>query len=236
MVILGLTGSIGMGKTTAARVFRDLGVPVYDADGAVHDLLAAGGAAVAGVEAAFPDVVQGGAVDRQALGRRVFDDPAALARLEAILHPMVRRRQVRFLQAASRRGCRLVVLDVPLLLETGGDGRCDGVVVVSAPTAVQRQRVLRRPGMTAARFDSILARQMPDAEKRRRADFVVATGLGRRFSLRSISDIVRVAETWRGSHWPPHWAPSRRRRRPRRGRVPVQRQAVPGHRRDDSGA
>jgi dephospho-CoA kinase len=235
MVILGLTGSIGMGKSTAARNFRDLGVPVHDADAAVHGFLAAGGAAVAAVEAAFPGVVQDGAVDRKALGRQVFGDGEALKRLEGILHPMVRRHKTSFLRHAAGRGEHLVVLDVPLLFETGGEHNCDAVVVVSAPAAVQRQRVLRRPGMTAAQLDSILARQMPDAEKRRRADFVVATGLGYRFSLRSIAEIVTVTADWRGTCWPPRRAAAYRPQRPARHGVPVLRQAIPGHLRDHSG-
>ena len=236
MVILGLTGSIGMGKSTAARVFRDLGVPVHDADRTVHGLLAAGGAAVVDVAAAFSGVAEDGAVDRRALGRQVFDDAAALARLEAILHPMVRRDTEKFLRVAAGRGAPLVVLDVPLLLETGGDRNCDGIVVVSAPAAVQRQRVLRRPGMTTAMLASILARQMPDVEKRRRADFVVATGLGYRFSLLSITEIVKVTATWRGTRWPPRGGSARGRRRPRRHGIRALRQAIPGHRRDPLGA
>lgn len=230
MVILGLTGSIGMGKSTAARVFRGLGVPVHDADRTVHRLLAAGGAAVGEVAAAFPEAAVDGAIDRKALGRQVFDDAQALTRLEAILHPMVRRDKEAFLRATAGRGAPLAVLDVPLLLETGGERNCDGVVVVSAPAMVQRQRVLRRPGMTPALLASILSRQMPDAEKRRRADFVVATGLGYRFSLLSIAEIVKVTATWRGTHWPPSGLSARRRRRPRRTGIPALRQAVPGHR------
>jgi dephospho-CoA kinase len=230
MVILGLTGSIGMGKSTAARVFRNLGVPVHDADKAVHRFLAVGGAAVAEVAAAFPEAAADGAIDRRALGRQVFDNAAALTRLEAILHPMVRRHKETFLRAMAGRGAPLVVLDVPLLLETGGDRNCDGVVVVSAPAIVQRQRVLRRPGMTPALLDSILGRQMPDAEKRRRADFVVATGLGYRFSLLSVAEIVKLTATWRGTHWPPSGLSARRRRRPRRPGIPALRQTLPGHR------
>ena len=195
MVILGLTGSIGMGKSAAARAFRRLGVPVHDADKAVHALLAEGGEAVAAVAEAFPGVVRDGAVDRQALARRVFDDDDALARLEDLLHPLVRRSEQRFLKAARAHGRRVVVLDIPLLFETGGEDRCDAVVVVSAPAFVQAQRVLKRPGMTRKRLESILARQMPDAEKRRRADFIVPTGLGLDFSLRVVREIVRVARS-----------------------------------------
>jgi len=186
MKVLCLTGSVGMGKTTAARLLRRLGVPVHDADAEVHRLLGPGGAAVEAVEAAFPGVRQGRAIDRAALGRLVFADPAALRRLEAILHPMVRQAERRFLAAARRQRRRLVVLDIPLLFETGGERRCDGVLVVSAPRAIQLARVMTRPGMTKARLAGVEARQMPDAQKRRRADFIISTGLGKRHSLRAL--------------------------------------------------
>lgn len=192
MVILGLTGSIGMGKTTAANMLRRLGVPVHDADATVHRLLGRGGAAVPLVEAAFPGVVRDGAVDRAALGRRVFDDPEALRRLEAILHPLVRRAERRFLARSAAARVPIVVLDIPLLFETGAERRCDATIVVTAPRFVQRARVLRRPGMTAARLAAIEARQMPDAEKRRRADFIVRTGRDRRATLRALIRIVRL--------------------------------------------
>ncbi len=203
MVILGLTGSIGMGKSTVAEDFRGLHVPVHEADRAVHGLLGKDGRAVAAVEAAFPKVVLDGAVDRQALAERVFDNPEALKRLEAILHPMVRDEEYAFLNATADEGRRLAVLDIPLLYETGAQERCDAVVVVSASEAVQRERVLERPGMTRQRFEDILTRQMPDAEKRRRADFVVDTGHGRSHGLREIDKIVRVTKRWQGTHWPP---------------------------------
>jgi dephospho-CoA kinase len=203
MVILGLTGSIGMGKTTAAKIFRRLGVPVHDADAAVHRLLGPGGKAVAAVEAAFPGVARDGAVDRAELGRRVFGDPAALARLEALLHPAVRRAALDFLRRQARRRRPLVVLDIPLLFETGGERLCDATLVVSAPPAVQAARVLSRPGMTRQRLDAILAQQMSDREKRRRADFVVRTGLGKRDTLRALAAIVRLARSWPGRRWPP---------------------------------
>ncbi len=163
MFVLGLTGSIAMGKSTAAATFRALTVPVFDADRAVHRLLAPGGAAVAAVAAAFPGCARDGAIDRRALGRLAFAEPAALARLEAILHPKVRSLERRFLArcAAARRP--LVVLDIPLLLETGGERLVDAVAVTSAPPAVQAQRVLGRPGMTAERLAAIRARQLPDA-------------------------------------------------------------------------
>jgi dephospho-CoA kinase len=191
MIILGLTGSLGMGKSTAAGMFRRLGVPVHDSDAAVHRLLGRRGAAVAAVAAAFPGVTRAdGAVDRPALGARVFGDGAALKRLERILHPLVRRSQQRFLAAARARRAPLVVLDVPLLFETGGERRCDAVAVVSAPAFLQRRRVLARPGMSEERFRSVLAKQMPDWEKRRRADFVLPSGLGRAVTFRRIKRLV----------------------------------------------
>ncbi len=190
MVVLGLTGSIGMGKSAAATALRRLGVPVHDADAAVHGFLGRGGAAVGAVARAFPGVVADGQVDRRALGRRVFGDAAALERLEAILHPLVRRSEQRFLRAAAARRRPVAVLDIPLLFETGGDRRCDAVIVVSAPPFVQEARVLRRPGMTAGRLRAVRARQLPDAEKRRRADFVVPTGLDKRVALRHLAAIV----------------------------------------------
>jgi dephospho-CoA kinase len=192
MIVLGLTGSVGMGKSTAAAMLRRLGVPVHDADATVHRLLAPGGAAVAAVAKAFPDTRRkDGGIDRVALGRRVFADGKALQRLERILHPLVRRSQQRFLAAARGRREPLVVLDVPLLFEGGGDSRCDKVIVVSAPAPVQRARVMARPGMTEARFRAILAKQMPDREKRRRADYVVPSGLGRALTYRKLGQIVR---------------------------------------------
>lgn len=192
MKILGLTGSIGMGKSTAAALVRRLGVPVHDADATVHRLLARGGAAVAQIETAFPGVVREGAVDRQELGRRVFGQPAELRCLEAILHPLVRRAETAFLKRHRRYGTPLVVLDIPLLFETGGDRRCDAVAVVSCPAFLQAQRVLRRPGMTDARLAAIRAQQMSDREKRRRADFVLPSGAGKAPVLRGLKRIVTV--------------------------------------------
>jgi dephospho-CoA kinase len=191
MKVIGLTGSIGMGKTTAAGLLRRMGIPVHEGDAAVHRLLGAGGEAVAEVAAAFPGTVHAGRVDRRALGARVFDDPEALARLEAILHPRVRRSAAAFLARARRRRQPVVVLDVPLLFETGGEAACDATVVLTAPAFVQAARVLARPGMTRARYRDILARQMPDAEKRARADFVIPTGLGRRCTLRALERMVK---------------------------------------------
>jgi dephospho-CoA kinase len=190
MIVLGLTGSIGMGKSAAASAFRRLGIPVYDADRAVHRLTRRGGAAVAAVEKAFPGVVKNGAVDRVELGGRVFKNPAALKRLEAILHPMVRAEEGRFLTKHRARRTPVVVLDIPLLLETGGEKRCDAVIVVSAPQFLQDRRVMKRPGMTRERLAEVKAQQMPDAEKRRRADFVVQTGLDRRSSMVALRRVL----------------------------------------------
>jgi dephospho-CoA kinase len=201
MIILGLTGSIGMGKTTAAKMLRQLGVPVHESDAAVHRLLGPRGGAVGKVAALFPDALREGPagryIDRKALGARVFADPAALRRLEAVLHPLVRADSERFLKRMRARREPLAVLDVPLLFETGGEARCDAVAVVSAPAVLQRQRVLRRPGMTPQRLAQVLAQQMPDAEKRRRADFVISTGQGRGVTLRALQRMVRLL---RGGH------------------------------------
>ncbi len=192
MIVLGLTGSIGMGKTTVAKMLRRMGLPLHDADRAVHRLLARGGAGVAAVEAAFPGVVANGAVDRERLAGQVFEDRAALKRLEGILHPAVRRATRTFLGRQVRAGRRLVVLDIPLLFETGSEAICDAVAVVTAPPFVQRGRVMGRRGMTAVRFQAILAKQMPDREKRRRADFVVKTGLSKAETLRQLRAIVTL--------------------------------------------
>lgn len=191
MIVLGLTGSVGMGKSTAAAMLRRMGLPVHDSDAAVHRALARGGAAVAAVDGAFPGVVVDGAVDRRLLGERVFGDAAALDRLEGLVHPVARAALDRFLRACARRRRALAVLDVPLLFEVGLDARCDATVVVSAPGFVQAARVLSRPGMTRGRLDGILARQLPDGEKRRRADFVVPTGAGRRRTLRGLRGVVK---------------------------------------------
>jgi dephospho-CoA kinase len=191
VIVLGLTGSIGMGKSTAASTLRRMGLPVHDADRSVHALLARGGAAVGAVEAAFPGVTRDGAVDRTDLGRRVFGDDAALKRLETILHPMVQAEERRFLQSCRARRRPLAVLDIPLLFETEGERRCDAVVALTAPQFLQDQRVLKRKGMSRQRLGEIRARQMPDAEKRRRADYVVQTGLGKRASWAALRRIVR---------------------------------------------
>lgn len=220
MIILGLTGSIGMGKSFAAKAFRRIGVPVHDADAAVHRLMACGGAAVEEVDAAFPGVVSKGAVDRSKLAKRVFNDPAALAKLEAVLHPRVRALALDFMKRQARRRSPVVVLDIPLLFETGGEALCDAVIVVSAPASIQAARVLSRQGMTKARFQAILAKQVPDREKRRRADFVVQTGRSKGETLRCLSTIVRLVRRRRAGHWPPSAYRSRRgaRYRPAKGR------------------
>jgi dephospho-CoA kinase len=193
LIVLGLTGSIGMGKSTAAAMLRRLGVPLFDADLAVHRLLAPSGAAVSAVSAAFPGVEsEAGGIDRVLLGQRVFTNPAALKRLEAILHPMVAAEERRFLARLRARRVPLAVLDIPLLFETGAERRCDYVLVVSAPALVQRQRVMRRPGMTEIRLNAILRTQMPDHRKRQRADFVVPTGAGRGLTLRRLKSIIRL--------------------------------------------
>lgn len=191
MLVLGLTGGIGMGKSTAAAIFRRARVAVFDADAEVHRLQARGGRAVPTIAAAFPGTVADGVVDRARLRRAVIGDRAALARLEAILHPLVRDAQRRFIAAARRRGAALVVLDIPLLFETGGQRRVDRVVVVSAPPAVQRHRVRMRGKMDDAQISAIIGRQMPDREKRRLADYVVQTGLSRHHAQRAVRRLVR---------------------------------------------
>jgi dephospho-CoA kinase len=191
MRVLGLTGSIGMGKSTAANAFRRLRVPVFDADATVHRLQGRGGAAVRPIEAAFPGTTKDGRVDRAALRAVVLADPAARKRLEAIVWPLVRKAERAFLAAARRRGARIAVLDIPLLLETGGETRVDEVIVVSAPAAVQRARVLARGTMSPAQFAAIRAAQLPDPVKRRKADRVVRTGLSRHDAQRHIRAIVR---------------------------------------------
>ncbi|HLH88199.1 MAG TPA: dephospho-CoA kinase [Xanthobacteraceae bacterium] len=193
MIVLGLTGSIGMGKSTAAGFFADEGVPVYDADQAVHRLYA--GAAAGAIEAAFPGSTVGGAVDRALLGPQVIGDPSALRRLEAIVHPLVRREEERFLAEAEAAGAAVVVLNIPLLFETGGDKRCDAVVVVSAPAAMQRERVLSRPDMTEEKFARLLAQQLPDDEKRRRADFVVDSSKDFESTRAQVRSILQAAKS-----------------------------------------
>lgn len=190
MIVLGLTGSIGMGKSTTTALFADEGAWVWDADAAVHDLYAPGGAAVAAVAAAFPGVAGPAGVDREALRRALSDDPDGYVRLEAIVHPLVRAHRANLMDQARSEGARLMVLDIPLLIETGGDAEVDGVVVVTAPAEVQAERVLSRPHMTPKRFAEILARQTSDAEKRARADFVVETHLGLDHARRQVRAVV----------------------------------------------
>lgn len=176
MIVLGLTGSIGMGKSTTATMFREAGVPVHDADETVHRLYS--GAAAPLIEARFPGVVTDGTVDREKLAKIVLGNTEAIRALEKIVHPLVRQASQEFLESNREAGTPIVVLDIPLLFETAGEGRVDKIVVVSAPADVQRERVLARPGMTVEKFEAILARQVPDAEKRKRADFVIDTGQG----------------------------------------------------------
>jgi dephospho-CoA kinase len=202
MVIVGLTGSIGMGKSTAAKMLRQMGVPVYDADAAVHALQAPNGPALPAIEAAFPGVVKAGVLDRQALGARVFGNKEALRKLEAIVHPMLGAQQRAFLKQSARRGAELVVLDIPLLFEGRGERRVDAVMVVSAPGFLQRRRVLARPGMTEQRLDGILAQQVPDAIKRRRATIVIPTGLGLAPTRAALQRAVAQLERLPPRSWP----------------------------------
>jgi dephospho-CoA kinase len=203
MFILGLTGSIGMGKTVAAGDFARLGVPVHDSDATVHDLMSKGGDAVTEVADAFPGVLAKGAINRGLLGKHVFGDDVALKRLEEILHPKVREREFAFLGWHARQRTSAIVLDVPLLFETGGQKRCDVVAVVSAPYREQRRRVLSRPGMTEERLAKVLAYQMPDIKKRQFADYIINTGLGRMHSLQAIRQIITLIKQHKGKHWPP---------------------------------
>ncbi len=189
MFILGLTGSLGMGKSTTAKFFAEEGVPVHDADAAVHRLYA--GEAAPLIEAAFPGTTADGKVDRDRLARRVLGDEAAIRKLERIVHPLVRQDGDRFLAQAEREGAQVAVLDIPLLFETGGEKRCDAVVVVSAPPDMQRVRAFERPGMSEEKFRAILANQMPDAEKRARADFVVDSGHGFEHARAQVRDILK---------------------------------------------
>jgi dephospho-CoA kinase len=204
MIVLGLTGSIGMGKSTTASMFADAGAVIWNADTAVHRLYARGGAAVGPVGEAFPGVVRDGAVDRNRLAEVLGQDGDGFQRLEAIVHPLVLNGRQADLAAAEARGVRLAVLDIPLLFETGGDAAVDAVVVVTAPAAVQAERVLARSGMTRERFEAILARQMPDAEKRRRADFIIDTSLGLEAARARVEEIV-------GTVLAPGWTPPRQR-------------------------
>jgi dephospho-CoA kinase len=202
MVIVGLTGSIGMGKSTAAKMLREMGVPVYDADAAVHALQAPNGPALPAIEAAFPGVVKNGVLDRQALGARVFGNKEALRRLEAIVHPMVQQRQRAFLRRAALAGEKLVVLDIPLLFEGLGERRVDATLVVSAPAFLQRRRVMARPGMTAEKLDGILRQQVADSLKRRKASIVIPTGMGLAPTRTALARAVKELRARRGRFWP----------------------------------
>ena len=194
MKIVGLTGSIGMGKSETAKMFTRLGVPVFDADAEVHRLQAKDGPAIPLIEAAFPGVVDGGVLNRARLGEIVFADPAAKKRLEVIMHPMVAEARTAFFEAAEKAGASFVVLDVPLLFETGANKVCDKVVVVSAPADVQRARVLARRGMTSEKFENILARQVPDRDKRAGADYIVETDKGLDHAFAQVEQIVKELE------------------------------------------
>ncbi len=191
-LVIGLTGSIGMGKTTAARQLRAMGAKVCNADAIVHRLLASGGKAVAKVSEVFPAALKNGAIDRKALGAIVFQDKQKLKQLEHILHPLVVAQEEHFVRQSSAKGARLVVLDIPLLFETGAQARCDKVLVVSAPYFIQAQRVMSRPGMTPEKFRQVLLSQMPDRQKRRHADQVILTGLGRAFSYRQLKNTLSI--------------------------------------------
>jgi dephospho-CoA kinase len=188
--VLCLTGSLAMGKSTAAKFFADAGVPVHDSDAVVHALYE--GEAVAAIEAAFPGTTAGGKVDRGKLAAKVIDDKAALVRLEAIVHPLVAKAREKFLAGTHTRGDPVVVLDIPLLFEIGGSDRCDAIVVVSAPAEVQRSRALARPGMTGEKFASLLAKQLPDAEKRARADFIVDSSQSLDHARAQVHDILKA--------------------------------------------
>jgi dephospho-CoA kinase len=195
LIRIGLTGSIGMGKTTTAALFAEHGIPVYSADDAVHRLYS--GRAVSLIEEAFPGTTANGRVDRTKLAARTLEDPLALKRLEQIVHPLVREDEAAFLRSAEATGNQLALLDIPLLFETGGEARVDAVVVVTCDPAIQRERVMARDGMTAEKFEAILARQMPDAEKRKKADFLVDTGLGMDHARQAVA---RIVETLKARH------------------------------------
>lgn len=196
MIVLGLTGSVGMGKSATAKMFADEGVPVFDADAAVHTLYE--GEAAPLIEAAFPGTVSAGRVDRERLSRAVVGNNEAFAKLEAIIHPLVRKARKDFLIAAKAKGAQVAVLDIPLLFETGGESKVDKTVVVSAPQPVQKERVLARPDMTEGKFSAIVAKQMPDSEKRKRADFVIDTSRGFEAAREDVRAILRTLSETKG--------------------------------------
>lgn len=197
MIVLGLTGSIGMGKSTTAKLFAEQGIPVNDADQVVHDLYR--GEAVAPIGAIFPEAVRDGFVDRAVLAGNLAKNPAIFSELEAIVHPLVRARERQFLEAQKAAGADMVVLDIPLLFETGGAERVDRIVVVSCDADIQRRRVLERPGMTREKFEMILSRQLPDAEKRARADYVIDTGHGIEAARKRVIEIIAEVRAGTGS-------------------------------------
>jgi dephospho-CoA kinase len=196
MIVLGLTGSVGMGKSATAKMFADEGVPVFDADAAVHTLYEREAAPL--IEAAFPGTVSAGRVDRERLSRAVVGNKEAFARLEAIIHPLVQKAREQFLAAAKADGAEVAVLDIPLLFETGGERKVDKTVVVSAPHPVQKERVLARPDMTEGKFSAIVAKQMPDSEKRKRADFVIDTSRGFEAAREDVRTILRTLSETKG--------------------------------------
>ena len=204
MLVIGLTGSAGMGKSTVAQHLRARGIPVLDADAEVHQLYE--GTAVPLIEAAFPGTIADGKVDRAKLSAALLQDPEEFKRLEAIIHPLVKAAERVFLQRSFAQGAAMAVLEIPLLFETGGDARVDATLVASAPAAVQRERVLARPGMTEEKRDALLARQMPDAEKRARADFVVDTGLPLAETLAQVDRIIDILKGRQGSAYQRYWA------------------------------
>lgn len=201
MLLIGLTGSIGMGKTETAKMFARLGVPVYDADAAVHELYQPGGAAVEPIGEAFPGVVIDGSVDRTKLSDCVIGKPDEIRRLEEIVHPLVGQAQMDFLLECENQNALMVLLDIPLLFETGGESRVDVTVVVSAPYDVQRERVLARPGMTREKFEAILKKQVPDEEKRAKADYVVDTSKGLDHAFEQVEKVVEDLEGRKGTIW-----------------------------------
>jgi dephospho-CoA kinase len=196
MIVLGLTGSVGMGKSATAKMFADEGAPVFDADAAVHRFYE--GEAAPLIAVAFPGTVSAGRVDRERLSQAVVGNSEAFARLEAIIHPLVRKAREKFLAAAKAKGAEVAVLDIPLLFETGGERQVDKIVVVSAPHVVQKERVLARPGMTEAKFSAIVAKQMPDSEKRKRADFVIDTSRGFEAARDEVRAILRALSDTEG--------------------------------------
>lgn len=209
MWIVGLTGSIGMGKSTAGSMLRRMGAVVCDSDAVVHGLFRRGGAAVEPIAARYPDAVVDGVVDRRALGAAVFGNAEALGWLERLIHPLVGEAQRRFVASAARRGVAITVLDIPLLFETRAERRLDAVLVVSAPAVIQRRRVMARPGMTAEKLNAILGRQMPDAEKRARGDFIIPTGRGRAVTWRCLRHAIDAIQARPARRWKPGWRKTR---------------------------